>query len=86
MFPLLCPKSSHFTRVKMLRASKKLFSFEILDSFLYIYFKKYKKKSYKDFREPYDSPNAYQHTKTYYYVLVARLAFLVCFEVKKLKS
>ncbi|RMZ94526.1 anoctamin-4-like isoform X2, partial [Brachionus plicatilis] len=35
---------------------------------------------YRDFREPYDSPDKFEFTKTYYYVLVARLAFLVLFE------
>lgn len=39
--------------------------------------------SYRDFREPYDSVDKFEFTKTYYYVLVARLAFLVIFEVKK---
>ncbi|CAF0848775.1 unnamed protein product [Brachionus calyciflorus] len=35
---------------------------------------------YRDFREPYDSEDKFEYTKTYYYVLVARLAFLVLFE------
>jgi hypothetical protein len=39
------------------------------------------KNSYRDFREPYNSPDKFEYTKIYYYVLVARLTFLVLFEV-----
>jgi len=42
-------------------------------------------KSQREFREPYDSPNAFQYSKTHYYVLVARLTFFVCFEVRQRK-
>ncbi|CAF0799103.1 unnamed protein product [Brachionus calyciflorus] len=35
---------------------------------------------YRDFRESFDSPNPYQFTKSYYYVLAARLIFLALFE------
>ena len=57
----------------------------ILVAFIYLFTFFFKLNSYRDFKEDYDSPNAYQYTKTYFYVLVARLAFLVCFEVRENK-
>lgn len=39
--------------------------------------------SYRDFREPYDSPNRYELTMEFYVILGARLAFVVVFEVNR---
>ncbi len=36
---------------------------------------------YRDYREPFDSPDKYQYTVVHYQVLAARLLFFVCFEV-----
>ncbi|RMZ95893.1 anoctamin-1 isoform X1 [Brachionus plicatilis] len=36
---------------------------------------------YKDFREPYNSPNKYNFTKDFYIILCARLIFVVIFEI-----
>lgn len=37
--------------------------------------------SYRDLREPYNSPYKYEYTRDFYIVMTARLAFVVIFEV-----
>lgn len=43
----------------------------------------FKLLSYRDFREPYDSPKRYELTMEFYVILGARLAFVVVFEVNR---
>ena len=38
--------------------------------------------SYRDYREPADGANKYAYTMEYWYVLAAKLAFVVVFEVR----
>ena len=42
--------------------------------------------SYREFREPFDSPNKFSITIPYYHILAARLIFFLIFEVNNLSS